>query len=165
MTSLSRLVPYPLLSLSLVLMWLLLTRFSLGHLLLGTGIALVAGRAMVALQPEKPRIRRWAPVLRLVGIVSLDIIRSNAAVALLILNAGRHGARRSAFLRIPLRLRSQPALALLAIILTATPGTAWLEHDAEAGVLLLHVFDMKDEAEWIALIRDRYEALLLEIFE
>ncbi|MGC9448079.1 Na+/H+ antiporter subunit E [Cereibacter johrii] len=161
----SRLVPYPLLSLSLLLMWLLLTRFSLGHLILGSGIALIAGKAMAALQPARPQIRRWGSVFRLVGIVSLDIVRSNAAVALLILNGGRHGARRSDFLQIPLTLRSQPALALLAIILTATPGTAWLEHDAETGVLLIHVFDMVDEEEWIRLIRDRYEALLLEIFE
>ncbi|ODM44155.1 Na+/H+ antiporter subunit E [Cereibacter johrii] len=161
----SRLVPYPLLSLSLLLMWLLLTRFSLGHLILGSGIALIAGKAMAALQPAQPQIRRWGSVFRLVGIVSLDIVRSNAAVALLILNGGRHGARRSDFLQIPLTLRSQPALALLAIILTATPGTAWLEHDAETGVLLIHVFDMVDEEEWIRLIRDRYEALLLEIFE
>ena len=31
-------------------MWLLLNRFSLGHLLLGTAVALVAGRAMAALR-------------------------------------------------------------------------------------------------------------------
>jgi len=42
----SRLVPYPLLSLALLVMWLLLTRFSLGHLILGSGIALIAGKAM-----------------------------------------------------------------------------------------------------------------------
>ena len=53
---------------------------------------------------------------------------------------------------------------LLAVILTATPGTAWLEHEREAGTLLLHVFDMVDEEEWRVLIRDRYEALLMESF-
>ncbi|MCE6951094.1 Na+/H+ antiporter subunit E [Cereibacter sphaeroides] len=161
----SRLVPYPVLSLMLVGMWLLLTRVSLGHLLLGSAIALIAGRAMATLQPAKPRIRRWAPMLRLLGIVSLDILRSNFAVAWLILTGGRHGRRRSGFVEIPLRLRSPSALALLAVVITATPGTAWLEHDAETGVLLLHVFDLVDEDAWRHLIRNRYEALLLEIFE
>ena len=33
-----RVLPHPLLVLSLVLVWLLLTRFSLGHLILGTVI-------------------------------------------------------------------------------------------------------------------------------
>ena len=54
----TRIVPHPLLTGGLVLMWLLLNRFSLGHLVLGTAVALVAGRAMAALEPVRPRIRR-----------------------------------------------------------------------------------------------------------
>jgi multicomponent K+:H+ antiporter subunit E len=97
--------------------------------------------------------------------VSLDIVRSNIAVAWLILTGGRNGLRRSNFIEIPLELRSQGALAILAIILTATPGTAWLEYKPDTGTLLLHVFDLVDEATWRDLIKNRYEALLLEIFE
>ncbi len=74
------------------------------------------------------------------------------------------GGRRSAFVEIPLRLRDPVPLALLAMILTATPGTAWLEYDPETGVLLVHVFDRIDDETWRTLIRDRYEALLLEAF-
>ncbi len=161
----SRLVPYPVLTGGLVLMWMMLTRFSLGHLLLGTAVALVAGRAMGALGPERPSLRRAGAVLPLLGIVAWDILRSNAAVAWLILTRGRGGTRRSGFLHVPLRLRHRSALAVLAIIVTATPGTAWLEYDEETGVLLLHVFDMVDEADWLDLIQNRYEARLLEIFE
>ena len=62
----TRILPHPLLTAALILMWLLLNRFSLGHLLLGTAVALVAGRAMAALEPVRPRIRRWDLVLRLV---------------------------------------------------------------------------------------------------
>ena len=161
----SRLVPYPLLTLGLVLMWLMLTRFSLGHLLLGGVVAVIAGWAMGALRPERPSLRRWSTIPRLLGIVAWDILRSNAAVAWLILSGGRGGTRRSGFLRVPLRLRHPSALAVLAIIVTATPGTAWLEYDRESGVMLLHVFDMVDEAEWLELIQNRYETRLLEIFE
>lgn len=161
----SRLVPYPLFSLALVLMWLVLTRFSLGHFLLGTGVAVLAGWAMWALRPERPSLRRWSAIPHLLGIVAWDILRSNAAVAWLILSRDRRGTRRSDFLQIPLRLRHPSALAVLAIIVTATPGTAWLEYDAESGVLLLHVFDLVDEAKWHDLIQNRYEARLLEIFE
>ena len=64
-----------------------------------------------------------------------------------------------------MRLRDPAALALLAIIITATPGTAWLEYDADTGVLLLHIFDLVDEAQWRDLILNRYESRLLEIFE
>lgn len=160
----NRLLPHPLLSAALVMMWLLLTRFSLGHLLLGTVIAVIAGIALARIEPQAPRIRSWRALIRLAAIVSVDIVRSNWAVARLMLTNGRHGARRSAFVDIPLRLRDPVGLALLAVILTATPGTAWLEYDREKGSLLLHVFDMIDEEAWRVLIRDRYEALLLEAF-
>lgn len=160
----TRLLPHPLLSAALLLMWMLLTRFSLGHALLGGLIAVIAGLALSRIEPQAPRIRSWPALLRLVGIVSVDIVRSNWAVARLMLTNGRHGARTSAFVVVPLRLRDPVPLALLAVILTATPGTAWLEHDREAGTLLLHVFDMIDEEEWRTLIRDRYEALLMEAF-
>lgn len=55
----SRVLPHPLLSLALLLMWLMLTRFSLGHALLGGTVAVFAGWSMSALQPETPRFRRW----------------------------------------------------------------------------------------------------------
>lgn len=160
----TRLFPHPMLSAAMVVMWLFLTRFSPGHLILGTVIATLAGLALARIEPDAPRIRAWWPLLRLMGIVSVDIVRSNWAVARLMLTNGRHGARHSEFVEIPLRLRDPVALALLAVILTATPGTAWLDYDAETGTLLLHVFDMIEEEAWRVLIRDRYEALLLEAF-
>lgn len=159
-----RFLPHPALSAALLLMWLMLTRFSLGHLLLGSCIAVIAGLALSRIEPRAPRIRAWWPLIRLAGIVSVDIIRSNWAVARLMLTNGRSGARRSAFVEIPLRLSDPVALALLAVVLTATPGTAWLEYSPRTGTLLLHVFDAIDEDEWRILIRDRYEALLLEAF-
>ena len=158
----TRLLPHPLLTLGLLLLWLVLTRFSLGHLVLGSVIALGAGLVFARLEPAAPRRRRVWPLLRLAGIVAVDIVRSNLAVAWLILSDGRN--RRSGFVEIPLRLQDPGALALLALILTATPGTAWLEHDRATGVLLLHVFDLRDPEDWRVLIRDRYEALLLEAF-
>ena len=161
----SRLLPHPLLSLSLVLVWLLLTRFSLGHLVLGAVIAGFAGWAFALIEPDRPRIRAYGPLIRLALLVGLDIIRSNWAVAALMLTNNRHGARHSAFVEIPLKLRDPVGLSLLAMIVTATPGTAWMEYDAETGVLLLHVFDMIESDDWPALIRGRYEARLLEAFE
>ncbi|MDO5647817.1 Na+/H+ antiporter subunit E [Paracoccus sp. (in: a-proteobacteria)] len=159
-----RILPHPMLSLVLLFMWLLLTRFSLGQLVLGSALAIMAGMAFRPLEPEAVRIRSIPALIRLMAIVSADIVRSNIAVATLILTRGRHGKRKSAFVEIPLQLRDPAPLALLAIILTATPGTAWLEYDSDSGILLLHVFDMVDEDEWRTLIRTRYESLLMEAF-
>lgn len=160
-----RYIPHPLLSLALLLMWLLLTAFSLGHLVLGSLIALAAGKLFAAFEPEPVRMRRVWKLVWLMAITAVDIARSNIAVASLILSNGRHGKRRSAFVEIPLRLTSPHALALLSMIITATPGTAWLSHDMETGMLTLHVFDKVDDDDWRDLIRNRYEAILLEVFE
>lgn len=161
----TRLVPHPLLSVALVLMWMLLTRFSLGHLVLGSAIALVAGWSVERLHPARPRIRRWTVIPRLMGIVAWDILKSNISVARVLLMGPNHPSYHSGFVELRLQLRDPNALALLAIILTATPGTAWLEYEAEDGRLLLHVLDLRSEDDWQSLIRDRYEALLMEIFE
>ena len=145
-------------------MWLLLNRFSLGHLVLGTGIALLAGRAMAALEPTRPRIRRWDLVARLFAIVMLDIARSNLAVARRIL-AGRGAPRRPGFVEVDLALRDPTALAALAVVVTSTPGTVWLDWDAARGRLLLHVLDLGDEDEWRDILNNRYGRMLKEIFE
>jgi multicomponent K+:H+ antiporter subunit E len=53
----------------------------------------------------------------------------------------------------------------LAGIVTATPGTVWVDHDEATSTLTLHVLDLKSETEWIDWIKGRYERLLMGIFE
>ena len=48
----NRVFPYPILTAALLLMWLLLTSFSVAQLLLGGIISAGASRAMAALQPS-----------------------------------------------------------------------------------------------------------------
>lgn len=160
----ARWLPYPLLTLALVTMWLLLAGFSLGHLLLGGAIAVGASRVTVALEPERVKIKRWSAIPRLIAVLLWEILRSNIAVASIILR-GRPPARRAGFIIIPLDMQSRTGLALLACILTSTPGTAWMEYRADNGRLLVHVLDLVDEQEWIDLIKNRYERMLMEIFE
>jgi multicomponent K+:H+ antiporter subunit E len=158
-----RVLPHSILSLALLGVWLLLTRFSLGHAVLGSAVAVVSGWAFARIEPQAQRPRAIWPLFRLAGLVALDILRSNIAVARLMLGGGAR--RRSDFVHIRLRLKNPIALGMLAVIVTATPGTAWLEYDEKTGILLLHVFDMVDASEWQDLIGNRYEALLMEAFE
>lgn len=160
----NRVLPYPLLTAALLIMWLLLTSFSVGQFLLGGVVALMASRAMTALQPWKPRIGRWRVIPKLAGIVALDILRSNIAVFSIVVQ-GRRRERVSGFVAIPLDLRDRTGLAMLSCIVTSTPGTAWVEYDPASGILLIHVLDLVDKDEWVTLIKHRYEAALMEIFE
>lgn len=158
-----RIVPYPLLTLSLFVMWILLTGFSPGHVFLGALVALLVARVMLTLRPEPPKIRFSMAMIKLAGIVIADIVRSNIAVGRIVLF--RPAGQQSGFMEFPTELRSPYALAVLAIIITATPGTLWLQHDAQRHRVLIHVLDLVDPDEWVTLIRDRYERLLMEIFE
>ena len=76
-----------------------------------------------------------------------------------------HRQPRIGFLDIPLDLRDPHALATLAMIVTATPGTVWAGHDQANNILTLHILDLQNESAWIHTIKERYERPLREIFE
>jgi multicomponent K+:H+ antiporter subunit E len=56
-------------------------------------------------------------------------------------------------------------LAALAVITALVPGSVWAELAPDRSALLLHVFDVDDEAAFIAHFKSRYERPLQEIFE
>lgn len=158
-----RAIPFPLLTLALLAMWILLTGFSPGHIIFGAVIAVMVSRTMLSLRAERPTLRLGRAAVRLALIVFIDIIRSNIAVAKIILL--RPPERNSGFIELSTALRSPDALAMLSIIITATPGSLWVQHDAHRHIILIHVLDLVDEQEWARLIQGRYEKLLIEIFE
>ena len=164
-----RLIPYPLLALALLLLWLVLNgSIEPAHLLLGLLIGLSGGAVYGRLQPRPAKQRSyWAPAATLIWQVLADIVRSNIAVAPIALRLRGRG-RVAGFLGIALQLRDPRGLAVLACIVTATPGTSWAHYDAAANVLTLHVLDLPaavDQAAWVGQFKLRYERPLMEIFE
>lgn len=159
------LLPYMLCVTALVLFWLILQQsISPGHIVLAIVIALVISLAPLKLDLPAGRLRRPLALVKLAGLVLHDIVRSNIAVASIILRM-RTEHKNSEFMDIPLELTSPYGLALLGIIITSTPGTLWVNLDSSRGILTIHVLDLIDESAWIAIIKGRYERLLLEAFE
>jgi multicomponent K+:H+ antiporter subunit E len=157
------LLPFPIASTSFLVFWLLLNQsLSLGQLLLGAAAGLIGGWSLAALKLPKARPRRLATMVRLAGLVFADIVRSNIAVARIILGLEQRGYT-SGFVEIPLELRDPYGLAILACIITSTPGTLWVEFDAATGMLTIHVLDLIDKTTWVRTIKGRYERALLEI--
>ncbi|HEV7317819.1 MAG TPA: Na+/H+ antiporter subunit E [Ensifer sp.] len=155
--------PYPLLSAGLLIVWLLLNQsVAPGTIVMGTMLATGLSWVTLKLGLIRSRPRRILFALRFGFTVALDVIRSNLAVAAVILRARRRPPS-SGFLTVDLDLDDENALALLACVMTATPGTAWLEYDRRRKSLLFHVLDMENEDVWIQTIK-RYEAALKEIF-
>jgi multicomponent K+:H+ antiporter subunit E len=160
-----RLIPYPVLSVALLLLWILLMQsLSAGTLVLGAALALFWPAVTARLRPAPVRLRRPLVMARLLGRVVIEMLRSNAEVAWAIL-ARRSRDIRSGFVLVPLELRDPNGLAVLAMIVTFTPGTAWAQLSADNRVLLLHVLALQSEAELVAFIKHRYERPLKEIFE
>lgn len=160
-----RWLPFPFLSIFIAAIWLLLNQtLATGHIALGICFGIGGALSLTALDVPGFRLRRPRAALRLSFAVLHDIVRSNIAVARIIL--GRKSARVvSGFVNIPLELRAPYGLAMLAIIITATPGTLWASFDATTGLLTIHVLELVDEEAWIATIKQRYERPLMEIFE
>lgn len=159
-----RVFPSPRMSGALFVLWLLLNQsISAGHIVLAGITGLVGGWTLTVLDLPQTQPRRSAAMLRLAARVFADIVRSNIAVARIILGGGRRG-RTPGFVDIPLELRNAYGLAALACIITATPGTLWVGFDTASGTLTIHVLDLTEEREWIDNIKTRYERLLLEIF-
>ncbi|MFZ2389667.1 MAG: Na+/H+ antiporter subunit E [Polaromonas sp.] len=160
-----RLLPAPLLSTALFVLWLILNRsLSVGQVVLALALALAIPLLTSGLRPLPVRIRRPGVVLRLMLTVAADTVRSNMAVARLLLAPGkrRHAA---GFVHVSLVLRDPNALAVLAMIVCLTPGTAWAELSLDRATLLLHVLEVDDAAAIAAHIKTRYERPLMDIFE
>jgi multicomponent K+:H+ antiporter subunit E len=119
---------------------------------------------MAPLRPTPGPLRHWGRLLRLILRVGVDVVVSGLQVARGVLRSRRHPPS-GRFVRIPLDLRDVHALAALAMISAVVPGTVWSELAADRSVLLMHVFDVEDEATFIAHFKATYERPLQEIFE
>jgi len=109
------------------------------------------------------RIHRPLTLARFVGRVLGDIVIANLTVARLILE--QPGNLRPAFIMVPLALRSELALSLLANTISLTPGTVSARLTLDRRYLLVHALDTTDADQLAATLKRRYEAPLREIFE
>jgi multicomponent K+:H+ antiporter subunit E len=151
--------------LPLLALWLLFQQsLAATDLLLGIAVAAAASLTYSQLRSPAPPPRfRPRAMLELLALFIDDVVRSNVAVARIVL--GLHAGKRTAgFLTLPLELRDPRGLAVLACIITATPGTSWARYDAARNAVTIHMLDLTDADAWIGEFKARYERRLLEIF-
>ena len=159
-----RLLPHPLLSAILVVIWLLLVNeLSFGQLLLGAILGWAVPLYTSRFWPEEVKVRRPLVLLRFMVIVLYDIIVANIAVARLIL--GRQDSLQPAFIVMPLVLRSEIGISVLANTISLTPGTVSVSLSPDRRCLFVHSLHTTDPDELVETIRERYEAPLKEILE
>ena len=168
MSALRRLVPHPLLSGLLLLSWLWLNdTLAAGHVLLGASLALAIPLFTRRFWPEPLVVRRPLKVVEYLLLVLWDIVVANLQVAALIL--GPRSRLRPGFVAVPLDLRTEFGITVLASTVTLTPGTVSVEIERTgadgAAVLHVHCLRIASDEEIVATIKRRYEARLKEVLE
>ena len=154
----------PMLSAALLAIWLLLQNsIALGQILIGGILAVTISGLVARVWPEPVRLRRPELLLRYLGRLLWDIVIANLEVARLILSRPM-ATLQPRFIELPLDLQDEFAIAVLAATITLTPGTIVVDITPDRRHLLIHGLDVTDEAALIATLKNRYEALLKEIF-
>ncbi|WP_127476985.1 Na+/H+ antiporter subunit E [Sulfurivermis fontis] len=160
----NRLLPQPLFSLFLLVVWLLLVNtVAAGQVVLGTLLAVALPLLTQRFWPDRPRIHSPWKLLRYIATLLWDIGLANLTVARLILGPTRK--LRPAFIHLPLDLHNEFAISVLASTISLTPGTVSSDLSPDRKTLLIHALDVESEAAVIAHIKQRYEQPLREIFE
>lgn len=162
-----RLFPHPLLSLLLLACWLCLNNtLGPGQVLLGSVLAVAIPVFTRRFWPEPLLVHRPGRLIAYAALVLYDIVVANLQVAALIL--GPRSRLAPAYVRVPLDLRRDFAVTVLASTVTLTPGTISVDiaRDESGGrVLVVHALRCLDPAELVRSIKDRYERRLMEILE
>ena len=159
-----RLLPHPVLSLAVALVWLLLVnRLAWGSVVFALALGLVVPIVTEPYWPARARLRSPGRILRYGGIVIHDIVKANIDVARIVLFMPKADLR-PAWLVVPLELTAPEAVAVLMGTITLTPGTVSCDLAEDGSALLVHALHAPDPAATVDEIKTRYEARLKEIF-
>lgn len=159
-----RILPHPVLSLLIVLVWMaLVNRFAWGSLVFAAILALVIPWLTAPYWPGSPRVRGPLRIAAYLALVLWDIVRANIEVARIVLFTPNADLR-PAWIAVPLDLTSPEGITALAATITLTPGTVTADVSQNGNALLVHCLHAPDPDAVAADIKSRYEARLLRIF-
>lgn len=141
-------------NITLALVWVLLTgQFTGGNFLLGFLFGyLILAFVNREMDHFSRYVRKVPQVLAFAGEFLLDLFKANLRVAHDVLTP-RH-LMRPAVIAIPLDVRTDGAITLLANLISVTPGTLSLDVSSDRRVLYIHAMYMDDEAQLRAEIKD-----------
>ena len=159
---LRRWFPHPLVSVIVGVSWALLNdSLDAGTLVTALVLAVLIPRMVFRFIDYTPNIH-WLPAIRLFFVVIWDVIVANIKVAILVLGPTKN--LHPKWFRVPLDTEHEEVNALLAMVITTTPGTVSAGLDQDRGDILVHALSTDDEAAESEVIKQRYERPLIEIF-
>lgn len=157
-----RLFPMPVHSLLLFVVWLYLNNsISAGHIVLATFFAITIPLITNRMRDEKPSLKKPLLAVRYLLRVLGDIVVANFQVAMLVVGPIRR--LDPSFVAVPIDVRSDLGITILASTVSLTPGTVSAEISEDKKWLYVHALHLSDEAALIEEIKQRYEAPIKEI--
>lgn len=158
------LIPHPLLTLILTVVWMLLqNELSAGMIVFGFILGIIIPWSTSIWWPDTPKGFRLGKMTSYSFVVIWDIIVANIEVAWIVLTVPTSKLK-PAWIVVPLKLREPEAITMLAGTITLTPGTVSADLSDQGHSLLVHVLHTDDPDGVRDEIKTRYEARLLEIF-
>ena len=158
------LLPHPLLTLLLAVVWTLLQNdVSAGMIVFGVILGVIIPFGTSIWWPDRPSGFRIGKMISYSFLVIWDIFVANVQVAWIVLTRPNDKLR-PAWIEVPLDLRQPEAISVLAGTITLTPGTVSADLSDEGHSLLVHALDADDPDAVRDEIKDRYERRLKEIF-
>lgn len=150
----------------LALIWAAISgNFSGLNLLLG---GLIGGLAIWLLRGAwaGPRAtRKLRRTLSLAMLFFYELMASAVRVAMVVLRPDLNSAVRPAIVAVPITLKTDAEVTLLANLITLTPGTLTVDVSTDKSVLYVHVLTMGDRQAVIADITNGFEKKVREVFE
>jgi multicomponent K+:H+ antiporter subunit E len=160
-----KLFPHPYLTITLAILWMLLVNeIKIGSLVMAAILSTAIPLLTAAWWPDRPRIQRPLRLLSYTLLVVWDVIIANFQVARIVLFMPAAKIK-SAWITVPIDLRSPEAITLLAGTITMTPGTLTADMSSCGRALLIHSLHAPDPDAVRDDIKSRYEARLKRIFE
>lgn len=129
--------------------------------LIGAVAVLVLREALSGPRTSR-RIRR---AVSLAVLFLYELMVSAVRVALVVVRPDMSRAVRPAIVAVPLSVKSDAEITLLANLITLTPGTLSVDVSADKSVLYVHALCMDDRDAMIADIANGFEKKIREVFE
>lgn len=128
---------------------------------------LVGGVAILILRysiHQQGALRKAGKVLLLIGLFLYELLVSAVKVALVVLQPNLKAALKPAIVAVPLTVKSDAEITLLANMITLTPGTLTVDVAGDRSVLYVHVLALDSDTALIAGIANGFEARIREVF-
>lgn len=148
------------------IVWAAITgSFSGLNLLFGIVIGIVVVLLLRRDAATMKELRRARSIWSLLLMFLYELMASAVKVAIVVLTPNMKAAMRPAIVAVPLTVKSDAEIALLANLITLTPGTLSLDVSEDRSALYVHALSIDTPEALIADISGGFEAKVKEVFQ